>query len=266
MTLLPFRFGAVAGVKMPGAAWRETVRTAADAGFASLLVPDTLYTMSPFPALAAAAASSDSLQLGTWVLASPLRTPGAVVREAQTVQVLSGGRLELGIGAGRPGGERDAPPLGVEWARPGVRVGQVEAVIEAVLTDVDPAPRIVLAGAGDRMLGIAARHAATLAVATSPTSSLDEVASATDRARAAGFTGELSMQISGVGSDIPEWLSRQGMTAESLRGRPSFLTGDVDEDEASLTALRERTGISYVTFSGEFAARVAPLVQRLTGR
>ena len=266
MTVLPFRFGAVVGRNAPAAVWADTARTIEGAGFATLLVPDTLATPSPFPALAVAAAATSSLRLGTWVLAAPLRTPGAVVREAQTLQTLSAGRLELGIGAGRPGGERDAPPLGAEWGRPGIRVGQVEAAIEAVRAGVDPAPRIVMAGSGDRMLRIAARHAQTLALPASPTASVDEIAATADRARAAGFTGELSLQIAGIGDDIPAWLRSQGMTPEHVRGRAAFLSGDVDADEASLRALRDRAGISYLTVSGEFAARVAPLVQRLTGR
>lgn len=266
MTPPPFRFGAVAGMRSPSVSWADTARLIEQAGFSTLLVPDTLSTLSPFSALAAASAVTTTLRLGTWVLASPLRTPGAVVRETQTLQSLSDGRFELGIGAGRPGGERDAPPLGVTWERPGIRVGQVDAVLEAVTADVDPAPRIVLAGSGDRMLGIAARQAATLALAASPMASVDEIAAAADRARAAGFSGELSLQISGIGDDIPAWLRGQGMTPESLRGKAAFLAGDVDADEASLRALRDRTGVSYLTFSGEFAARVAPLVQRLAGR
>lgn len=266
MTVHPFRFGAVVGRSAPAAAWADTARAVEGAGFATLLVPDTLATPSPFPVLAVAAAATSSVRLGTWVLAAPLRTPGAVVREAQTLQLLSDGRLELGLGAGRPGGERDAPPLGVEWGRPGIRVGQVEAAIEAVRAGVDPAPLIVLAGHGDRMLRIAARHAQTLALPASPTASVDEVAATADRARAAGFAGELSLQLAGIGDDLPPWLRRQGLTPEHVRGTAAFLSGDLDEDEASLRALRDRAGISYITVSGEFVERVAPLVQRLTGR
>ncbi|KHK95505.1 hypothetical protein LK09_19230 [Microbacterium mangrovi] len=265
MTPPPFRFGAVAGLASPASPWADTARAIEHAGFSTLLVPDTLNTLSPFPALAAAAAVTTTLHLGTWVLASPLRTPGAVVREAKALQILSDGRLELGIGAGRPGGEHDAPPLGVTWERPGIRVGQVEAVLDAVATEVDPAPRIVIAGSGDRMLGIAARHAATLTVPASPLASVDEIAVAADRARTAGFTGELALQIAGIGEDIPAWLRQRGMTPESLRGKAAFLTGDLDDDAASLRALRDRTGVSYITFSGEFAARGTPLVQRLSG-
>src|SRR4051812_37483467 len=104
----PFRFGVVAGMGGPAAAWADRARGFEEEGYSTLLVPDTLWTPSPFLALAAAAAGTSTLRLGTWVIASPFRRPAEVVRETKTLQELSGGRFELGIGAGRPGGERDA--------------------------------------------------------------------------------------------------------------------------------------------------------------
>jgi alkanesulfonate monooxygenase SsuD/methylene tetrahydromethanopterin reductase-like flavin-dependent oxidoreductase (luciferase family) len=153
----------------------------------------------------------------------------------------------------------------VAWGRPGIRVGQVEAAIEAVRAGVEPAPRIVMAARGDRMLRIAARYAQTLALPASPMATTDEIAAIADRARSAGFGGELSLQIAGIGEDIPAWLRAQGMTPEHVRGEAAFLSGDVAADEASLLALRDRTGVSYLTASGEFAQRLAPLVGRLSG-
>src|SRR4051794_9412489 len=150
----PFRFGAVTAVHRSAASWADEARRLEADGFATILVPDTLWTPSPFLALAAAAAGTTTLRLGTWVIASPLRRPAEVVREAGTLQELSGGRLELGIGAGRPGGERDAEALGVEWGGAGSRVTQVEATLAAVGT-MNPAPWVVIAGSGDRMLSIA---------------------------------------------------------------------------------------------------------------
>ena len=167
-----FRFGVVAGLRGPASTWAGAASRFEDDGYSTMLVPDTLWTPSPFLALAAAAFGTTTLRLGTWVLASPLRSPAEVVRETKTLQELSGGRFDLGIGAGRAGGERDAEALGRPWGPAGARVAQVEATLAAVRAGVDPAPGIVLAGSGDRMLGIAGRLADTLALPTPPTADL----------------------------------------------------------------------------------------------
>jgi len=264
-----FRFGAVAALQGPASLWAQAARALEDAGYSTLLVPDTLRTISPFPALAAAAAATTVLHVGTWVVSAPLRSPAALVRETRALQELSTGRLELGVGAGRPGGEGDAEVLGVPWGRPGVRVGQVEAALTAA-RGVEPMPRLVVAAAGERMLTIAGRLADTIALPAGPMSGPDEVSALAARARMlAGEGKELSVQIAGLGDDVPAGLrGRPGMSAESMRERrvPTLLSGDPARDADALAVLRERTGISYITVPHEFAARVAPLVKLLTGR
>jgi alkanesulfonate monooxygenase SsuD/methylene tetrahydromethanopterin reductase-like flavin-dependent oxidoreductase (luciferase family) len=264
----PFRFGAVTAFRGPASNWAHGARRLEDEGYSTLLVPDTLWTPSPFLALAAAAAGTTTLHLGTWVIASALRRPAEVVREVKTLQELSAGRVELGIGAGRPGGERDAEALGVEWGSAGTRVSQVEATLTAVRGGVDPAPRVVIAGSGDRMLAIAGRLADTLALPTPPSADLSSIASLADRARERAGGLEFAVQVIGVGDDIPDWLRhQQGLTADGLRegGAAMMLSGDVERDAHALEHLREMTGVSYLTVAGDFAARLAPLVARLTG-
>ena len=101
----------MAGPAASGAAWLERARAVEAAGYDLLLLPDTRFTPSPFPALAAAAAVTTRLLVAPWVLAAPLRSPAVVVREAAALQLLSGGRFELAIGTGRPGrGERGRGP------------------------------------------------------------------------------------------------------------------------------------------------------------
>ena len=269
MTRRAFRFGAVEALRGPAAVWADGARRLEDDGYATLLTPDTLWTPSPFLALAAAASATTTLRLGTWVIASPLRRPAEVVREVKTLQELSGGRFELGIGAGRPGGEHDAEALGVPWGTPGERVTQVEAVLTAVRVGSNPALRVVLAGSGDRMLRIAGRLADTLALAVPPTADLATITGHTDRVRTATGDLELALQITGIGDDIPGWLrDRQGLTPEGLReaGAAAMLSGDLDRDAEALTQLRETTGVSYLTVPGELARQLAPLVRLLSGR
>ncbi|MET8862406.1 LLM class flavin-dependent oxidoreductase [Nonomuraea sp. NPDC004580] len=68
MTDHPFRFGTVAGRAPDAGVWTGLARRAESLGYATLLAPDTLGTFSPFPALAAAAAATTSLRVGTYVL------------------------------------------------------------------------------------------------------------------------------------------------------------------------------------------------------
>ena len=266
----PFRFGAIHSHRGDARAWADSAIELETLGYSTLLVPDTLWTPSPFLVLTAAATNTSTLRLGTWVLSAPLRRPAEVVRETRTLQELSGGRFELGIGAGRPGGDAGAAALGAEWGSPRQRVDHVQEVVTAVRAQVDPAPDIVIAGQGERMLRIAGAAASTLALPVSPDTNLDQLAALTDRVMTIAGDGlELSLSVTGVGDDIPDWLRKQlGLTPEGLRrsGAVALLSGDVDRDADSLTRLRDRTGVSYLTVSAEFAARLAPLVARLAGQ
>ena len=101
MSKRPFRFGVVTGQSRSAEEWIAKARRAESLGFSSFLIPDTLgQTFAPFPALAMAAAATHSLHLGTYVLANDQRNPVLVARECATLDFLSGGRFELGLGAG----------------------------------------------------------------------------------------------------------------------------------------------------------------------
>ena len=268
-----FRFGVVSGSHGDARAWGETARRMEASGYSALLVPDTLYTPSPFLALTAAAAATTELHLGTWVLAAPLRSPSGVVRETRTIVELSAGRFELGIGAGRPQGEQDAVALGRHWGTPRERVDLVQATLEAARAELGDALPITLAGSGDRMLRLAGRLADTVALPLPPTATMSDVAAQAERVRASTAEGRaplgLALQISGVGDDVPEWLRRSsGVTPEGLRdaGAVAVLSGNATRDADALLGLREATGVSFITVSEEFAERLAPLVAALSGR
>src|SRR5207249_5934000 len=97
----PFRFGVNVRTAGSHAEWAEKARKVERLGYSVLLVPDHLAELlAPFPALAAAAAATTRLRVGTGVLNNDLRHPLLTAREAATLDVLSDGRLELGIGAG----------------------------------------------------------------------------------------------------------------------------------------------------------------------
>src|SRR5215831_6657951 len=104
----PFRFGVVAAQARSAEEWTAKARRIESLGFSTLLMPDGLrYVPAPVPALAAAAAVTSTLRVGTYVLANDFRNPVLVAKDAATVDLVSGGRFELGIGAGRPAASED---------------------------------------------------------------------------------------------------------------------------------------------------------------
>src|SRR5260370_8581926 len=89
----------------PGASaadFREKARTAEALGYSTLFVPDHFidHPLAPMPAMATAAAVTDTLRVGSLVLANDYKHPAVLAREAAPLDLLSDGRVELGLGAG----------------------------------------------------------------------------------------------------------------------------------------------------------------------
>ena len=124
----PFRFGVNARTLASAADWIALARKVEGLGFSTLNLPDHLAELSaPLPALAAAAVATTRLRVGTMVLNSDFRHPVLLAREAATLDVVSGGRFELGLGAGYMKAEYEQ--AGLRFDRGGVRV---ERLAEAV--------------------------------------------------------------------------------------------------------------------------------------
>jgi len=96
----PFRFGLQAARVNDPEGWLALARCAEDSGYSCFMVPDHLGRLSTFPALMAAAAATRTIKLATYVLNQDFRPPAVLAQEATSVQLLTNGRLELGIGAG----------------------------------------------------------------------------------------------------------------------------------------------------------------------
>jgi probable F420-dependent oxidoreductase len=174
------------GISVPGFGDRkqlvERAQWAEEAGFSTFSVSDHLNAASPFVTLQAIAGATRRLRLGTLVVNNDLRHPAVLAQDAATVDRLSGGRLELGVGAGwalaeyrRAGIAYDAPAIRVERLRETVMALRALFTGEAVTTDgpyvllrdhvVAPAPTqgaslpLLVGGNGDRVLALAAEHA-----------------------------------------------------------------------------------------------------------
>lgn len=107
----------------------RTAREAEAAGFDIFQVGDHVGAqLSPFVALAAAAAATSTIRIGTLVLNNDLRHPVAVAQEAATLDRVSAGRVELGLGAGHSFPEYAA--IGLVFDPPAVRKARLAEAVE----------------------------------------------------------------------------------------------------------------------------------------
>ena len=181
--MTPFRFGVNVRDASSQAVWQDKARKAEDLGYSTFLVPDHLAAMlATIPAVMSAAAATKHLRVGTNVLNNDLRHPVLLAREAATMDLLTDGRLDLGLGAGYMRIEYEQ--AGLRFDRGGVRVERLAesiAIIKGLLggSEVNftgrhyrvtghqiyprpvqrPHPPIVVGGNGPRLLALAAKEA-----------------------------------------------------------------------------------------------------------
>ena len=297
MTHRKFRFGVVAGQARSGAEWTDKARRIEELGYASLVIPDNIeHTLAPFPALAAAAGATRTLRIGTYVVANDYRHPVMLAKEAASLDLLSGGRFELGIGAGRPSAAVDNGMLGLAFDAGSVRVARLAealSIIKPLLAGqrVDVAgthytarnasisplplqqPLPLLVGASQRrLLTLAAREAGIIALGVQPQASeaqVEEMIAWIREAAGDRFAQvELNMNLMAVGGNLPSYLaSSLGPGAEELARSDAVpvLKGTTDDMCDQLVARRERFGISYVMAGEELMDTLAPVVSRLAG-
>src|SRR5580658_8786224 len=132
-----FRFAAQLSKAPEGTArsWAEQARRAEDLGYATLFMPDHFGDqLAPVPALAAVAAATTTLRMGSLVFGNDYRHPFVLAKEAATLDLLSEGRFELSLGAGWL--RTDYDEAGIAYDPPKVRVDRFEesvAVIQGLL-------------------------------------------------------------------------------------------------------------------------------------
>ena len=100
-TTHPFRFGAQLPKASSAEEWGASARELEDLGYSTLFMPDHFDDqLAPVPALMAAADATTTLRVGSLVLDNDYKHPVVLAKEAATIDMLSDGRLELGLGAG----------------------------------------------------------------------------------------------------------------------------------------------------------------------
>jgi len=179
----PFRFG-VQEHRAPSAkAWKDKAREVESFGYSGLYLPDHFTDqMGPIAALMAAADATTSLRVGSLVFDNDYRHPVVLAKEAATLDLLSDGRFDLGLGAGWMAS--DYEQAGIHFDSPGTRIGRMGEALRIIkglfaggsfsfsgehyqVKDIEgsplprqkPHPPILLGGGGRRMLSLAAREA-----------------------------------------------------------------------------------------------------------
>jgi probable F420-dependent oxidoreductase len=299
-----FRFGAVVRQAGSGKAWAEKARRLEGAGFEVLLVPDHLVgpRFGPVAAMTAAACATSRLRVGTLVFANDYRHPAVLAKETATLDVLSDGRLEVGLGTGWMA--EDYHRAGLPFDGPGVRVerlAEAVTVLKGLWGDgpfsfegrhyrVDgldqepkpvqrPHPRLLLGGGGPRMLRLAAREADVVnlgmrvrADGTGPDGSDGGLAAFTAKLRtvreAAGDRydrlelGTSVMQV-GVRKQEESWSAAD---TSRLDETPQVLLGTHNDIADKLRHWRDEYDISYFVLHHERDLNAfTPIVTELAG-
>jgi probable F420-dependent oxidoreductase len=189
MSIRPIRFATQSGGAPNGQEWVERAKRLEALGFDTLAMPDHMIggAWAAMPALAVAATVTQKLRVGTLVIDNDFRNPTVFARECATVDVLTKGRFELGIGAGWL--DRDYQSTGIPFDRGRVRVARLaEAVtlMKRLFTEEQvtfageyyevekaecrpkpvqrPYPPFLIAGGGPDILALAGREANIVAI------------------------------------------------------------------------------------------------------
>lgn len=294
----PFRFGIVVRTASSGRAWADRARLLEDAGFDVLLVPDHLVgaRFAPMTALTAAACATSRLKVGTMVFANDFRHPAVLAKEAATLDLLSDGRLEFGLGTGWMA--RDYDRAGLALDPPGVRLARLAEAID-VLNGLwrggefsyageyytidglaqEPArrPRLLLGGGGPRMLRLAGREAdiVNLTMRVHADGSGPDTSDAgpaafrrkVDILRESPRFGEIELGTSvlrvGTGT-LGAWSAADPVAQE---GTPQILAGDLSQIRDSLYRWRDELGLSYYVLHNETDLDAfLPVVAGMSGR
>ena len=293
-----FRFGVVAAAARSGSDWIEKARRVEGLGFSTLVTPDGMQrTLSPFGALAAAAAATTTLRVGTYVIANDLRHPAMLAKEAGTLDFLSGGRFELGIGAGRPNSDADNAMLGLAFDGGGVRVRRLKealSILKPLLagetvsqsgkfyrtTDASTQPGpvqkplpLMIAASQRQLLALAGKEADIVALGLGPDASAEQVSERIGWLREAAGARfdelELNINLMAVAGQTPHFLQMtMGEGAARLAASDAIpvLKGSVDQMCERLEEVRERFGLSYFMVADEMVDALAPVVGGMAGR
>lgn len=307
----PFRFAVQATKAESGAEWRDLARRTEALGYSTLFLADHYFGpgpaqaaahapiqyVAPIAAMATAAAATTTLRVGCRVFCIDYHVPVALVKEAATIDLLSDGRLEFGIGAGWSPGEYEA--MGLEFGTPGERVSKLREVVALFKascagaelpagyralpqTPQRPHPPIMVGGGRQRVLTFAAQQADIVSMNNVHYGLNEDGFTPQEEAerrygwvrdgagdRLPGLDLEASPFFTVVTDDPSAEAERIApkvrTEAATLADHPNVLLGSVSDMVERLLERRERYGVNYVTVQQSALETFAPVVEKLAG-
>ncbi|WP_308346457.1 TIGR03621 family F420-dependent LLM class oxidoreductase [Streptomyces sp. ISL-66] len=259
------------------ASWMEKSRRAEALGYHVITVPDHIDMPSPFPACVLAAEATRSVRVGTFVSNTSFYSPALFARDVVTTSQLTGGRLEVGLGAGWKKKEFDQ--AGIPFEAAGKRVDRLVETLDEVNRAWSAArprpgaasdrPPLMIGGNGDRVLRLAARHADIVSFSGTGfdpqgrgmqfltdrqmddrVALVDAELRASDRDTVHRNIIVLRTQVTDDRAAAREDYSRflRGtLSPEQVGELPAVLIGSPEQIAEQLIARRERFGFDYVT-------------------
>jgi probable F420-dependent oxidoreductase len=242
-------------------------------GYDVLHVPDHLGAPAPFPTLMAAAAATETLHLGTFVLNAGFYKAALLARDVAELRDLSAGRLELGLGAGYV--RREFELAEIPYPTAGQRVDHLRHVVEYMEEHLPDVP-LLIAGNGDRLLTIAAKHAQIIGLTGGDPAGADGDPLAERiafvRNAAAERFDELELNISVTAmpiddSGVPDLsITRRflpDLTDEQLLRTPGVLSGSTKDIADTIRGYRDTYGVTYVIVQQPHAEAFAKVIEEL---
>jgi len=292
----PFRFGVVGAYAPSLTAWVTFARKVEELGYAILLIPDrtNVGSLAPIPAMAVAASATTSLRVGSYVFCNGYRHPVLLAREAATLDLLTDGRFEPGLGTGVSSSEFEQ--MGIPFGSAGARVEQLAETLQIMkrlfteetvsftgkhytISEMKgypkplqkPHPPILVAGAGERMLKIAAREADIIAIGTRISSHGVDLSDPTMEQKIAWIKEAAGDRF----ADLELCQTIFGMEITDSETPLSSVPGGWSVPKTELTTKdaiahlleqRERYGFSYLQVSTGQIENFAPVVAQLAGK
>ena len=306
-----FRFAiAQAGAGLKGPAplherWKKHVTEAEAAGYSGIFVSDSpsRSSLTALEALSFAAAITNRLRLGIYVLNMDFRNPILLAEQARTLDVLSEGRLEFGIGAGY--GPEDYALLGIPYEPAGVRVSRFMQSVHTIKqhlakrsSDMDEGssvveqyfPRILMGVGSRRMLKFAGQVADIVSISHAAGSSgshditfavenltdepvreklawlQDGAGDRFEKIEIGNFVGSIIVTDNHRAEAKQRLANTIGTTVAMVEQSLGVLIGSVEEIVDTLEMRRERYGLSYIQIPSRCLEMFAPVVERLAGK
>ncbi len=279
--------------------WREMARKAEDLGFSTIVAQEHFGAqLSPLHSLVAAAAVTSRLRFGTIVLDNDFRHPAMLAKEAATVDVLTGGRLELGLGAGwlasdyeTTGIAFDAAPVRMQRLMEAVQICRAFFADDSVtfhgkhydVSGLEAFPKpvqarlpMLIGGRQRRMLSYAAHEADIVSISMldprlkdgPPAPAFAEKAAWVREAagrpvelHANCFAAEVTDRATEALQRIAD---RIAATPEQALENPANLVGSVDSIVEQLQGWQERCGLGYISLQPHVMEAFAPVIARFS--